>query len=186
MRKTLLMDLEKFLLNRYDPKHAKRILYGIEALYINITKVLVVILISCLTNYTSELILLLLFCSILKKYSYGVHMKSAWACLLLSICLYNLFPIIANNYNLFQKLVIGMLSIMSMILFAPATTRKGRNIDQKERKALKKSSTIIAMILCLVSTINKTYIGDILVNTLFIQSIIVNLITFLLVEERRL
>ncbi len=183
MRSTLLNSLKKFLNdNNYDNDSIKKIIYGVEAVYINITKVVLIIFISFLLERLVETIFLLLLVAIVRRYAYGVHMPGNVSCVFFSILLFNIAPMMIVGNNL-QMFFIIILSIMSSLFFAPAISKKGRKIDDKERQKLKIKSNIIVLILCLLITLNITYIDKMILSTLFIQSIIVNPVTFILFEK---
>lgn len=186
MRKVLLRSVASELNDStYDEKTIKKILYGLESLYINLSKLLFVLLIAILMNNLLETISLLFFSKQIRKHAYGLHLSNNYSCLFFSIILINLLPFFTKDLDIISNLIILFFSLLSIVFYSPATTRKGRQLTSYEQKRCKTISSIIASIYCLVWSFNIPILSFSALNALLIQSIIVNPVLFNIVYERR-
>ena len=71
--------------------------YGLEALYLTITKTIVVFLIASYFKTIKETLLLLIFYNILRETAFGLHASKSWMCWASSIIIFNLGPIILKQ-----------------------------------------------------------------------------------------
>ena len=60
----------------YDEIKLKEIRYGIETIYLTITKLIILIIISLLIGTFKELLFFILFYSIIRSVGFGLHAKS--------------------------------------------------------------------------------------------------------------
>lgn len=182
-----ILNLTKLSLDSHghDAKVVKQVIYGIESLYINLSKLFIVLLIAYLMDNFTEVLCLLFFSRFLRKYSYGLHLSTSLNCLLFSIILINFLPRLTVNLNLVSRLIILALSFLSITLYSPATTKKGRQLSTEEYKLAKTYSSIIASLYCVLSAIKMPLLSFSCFNALIIQSIIVNPALFKLIYERR-
>lgn len=187
MKRIIINPILNSLVNSYDEDKLKKIKYGLETVYIHLEKGLVLILVAYISSSLKTLVLLLIFVNILRRYAYGIHLSSSLKCHLFSISVYIIMPKIVLSLDKANLLIISYLSLISIIAFAPAQTKKGRKLKAKEIKRKKIISTIIATTYCIFITLNQTYLTYILGIALLIQSIIVNPISYRLLlrkEER--
>lgn len=64
----------------YNDIMYERIRYGLEIIYLSITKIFVILLVSYLLGMLKETIILMIFSTPLRNYSYGIHAKKSWHC----------------------------------------------------------------------------------------------------------
>ena len=62
--------------------------YGLEGIYLTITKTIFIFTICYLLNIFKEMILLLLFFNILRTTGFGLHAKKSWMCWLSSTIMF--------------------------------------------------------------------------------------------------
>ena len=62
--------------------------YGLESIYLTITKIVVIVLLSIVLNIFKETILMILFYNIIRLFAFGLHTKNSTACLFTSISLF--------------------------------------------------------------------------------------------------
>ncbi len=155
--------------------------YGLAGIYSLIVKLTVVIIISIITNTIYEILLFLLFYGGIRTCSYGMHAKSNISCWIMTIFIYNVIPYFTKNFiipNYIGYIILGI-SLISMILWAPADTPKKPLIKPKRRRMCKIVSIIVVLIYFLIFIINKnTTINNALLYALLIQSILINPITY--------
>lgn len=164
-----------------DDLKLKKLRYGLQGIYSLIVKLTVVIIISIITNTIKETLLFLLFYAGIRTFSYGMHAKSNIGCWITTITIYNVIPLIIRNYNMpntFSYIVLGI-SLISMLLWAPADTHKKPLIRKKQRILCKSISTSVVIFYIIIFLINNiTIINNAIIYALIIQSIIINPITY--------
>lgn len=165
----------------YDNIMYERIRYGLEIIYLSVTKIFVILLVSYLLGMLKETIILIIFSTPLRNYSYGIHAKKSWHCYVSSILCFVLLPklIISYNLSIILRIAISIYALTSMIIYAPADTHKRPIINTKHRRKLKFTSIIITLIyLFLAIVIHDNYICNLIYLALVVQSTAINPITY--------
>lgn len=164
-----------------DDLKLKKLKYGLEGIYSLLVKISVVIIISIFTKTMTETLLLILFYAGIRTFSFGLHAKSNRSCWITTLCIYNIIPLIINNLkipNLIGYIILGI-SLISMILWAPADTPKRPLIRKKNRLKCKIMSIIIVLLYTIIFIVNRsTLINNVLLYALIIQDIFINPITY--------
>ncbi len=151
----------------YDNTKINEIKYGIESLYLTITKTIIIFILSIILNITKELMLLFVFYSLIRLTGFGVHAKKSWHCWVSSLTIFVLIPILIKYVTLNEKLIIISYTIFNLLLlmYAPADTEK-RPLIKKNKRILYKVLTIIITISYLIySIIYKE--NTMIINTLY-------------------
>lgn len=151
----------------YDNTKINEIKYGIESLYLTITKTIIIFILSIILNITKELMLLFVFYSLIRLTGFGVHAKKSWHCWISSLTIFVLIPILIKYVTLNEKLIIISYIIFNLLLlmYAPADTEK-RPLIKKNKRILYKVLTIIITISYLTySIIYKE--NTMIINTLY-------------------
>ena len=165
----------------YNDIMYERIRYGLEIIYLSITKIFVILLVSYLLGILKETIILMIFSTPLRNYSYGIHAKKSWHCYVSSIFCFVLLPKLIINFNLsiILRITISIYALTSMIIYAPADTHKRPIINTKHRKKLKYTSIIVTIsYIFLTILINDNYICNLIYLALLIQSTAIIPITY--------
>lgn len=165
----------------YNDIMYERIRYGLEIIYLSITKIFVILLVSYLLGMLKETIILMIFSTPLRNYSYGIHAKKSWHCYVSSIFCFVLLPKLIINYNLsiILRITISIYALTSMIIYAPSDTHKRPIINTNHRKKLKYTSIIITIsYIFLTILINDNYICNLIYLALVIQSTAIIPITY--------
>lgn len=165
----------------YNDIMYERIRYGLEIIYLSITKIFVILLVSYLLGMLKETIILMIFSTPLRNYSYGIHAKKSWHCYVSSIFCFVLLPKLIINYNLsiILRITISIYALTSMIIYAPADTHKRPIINTNHRKKLKYTSIIITIsYIFLTILINDNYLCNLIYLALVIQSTAIIPITY--------
>ena len=165
----------------YNDIMYERIRYGLEIIYLSITKIFVILLVSYLLGMLKETIILMIFSTPLRNYSYGIHAKKSWHCYVSSIFCFVLLPKLIINYNLsiILRITISIYALTSMIIYAPADTHKRPIINTNHRKKLKYTSIIITIsYIFLTILINDNYLCNLIYLALLIQSTAIIPITY--------
>lgn len=168
-------------LNKYDKIQLEEIKYGIESIYLTLSKVIVILVISYLLGLIKEAILFLLIFNILRSFAFGLHAsKSIWCWISSSIAFIGI-PYICKTF-VFSNLIYFILPIICLVcflLYAPADTIKRPLINSKKRKIYKLLSIISCVIyLVLIILIPNFLVKNLLLFALILESILILPITY--------
>lgn len=132
----------------YSQDKLDEIEYGLEAIYLTFTKVIVIFSIAYILGVLKELVIVLLFYNLLRTTAFGMHAKKSWHCYLISISVFVGGAMLCKyiNINVYVKLVLSSISFICMILYAPADTYKRPLINSKKRKIYKVGSIFISLV----------------------------------------
>lgn len=160
----------------YDNTKISEIKYGIESLYLTITKTIIIFIISFILNITKELMLLFVFYSLIRLTGFGVHAKKSWHCWVTSLITFILIPLLIKYVTLNKEFIIISYIIFTLLLleYAPADTEK-RPLINKKRRIIHKVLTILLVISYLIySLIQKDNIT--IINTLYFSILLETLL----------
>ena len=170
-----------------DDLKLKRLKYGLEGIYSLIVKISVVILISIITKTLTETLLFILFYAGIRTFSFGWHAKSNIACWITTLLIYNviLYFIINIDYPIYIGYIILGISLISMLLWAPADTPKRPLIRKKQRlKSKILSITVLVLYAVIYVTINSNPLKNIILYSLLIQTILINPVAYKITNTR--
>lgn len=164
-----------------DDLKIKRLKYGLEGIYSTIVKLMVVLIIACITQTIKTTLLFVLFYAGIRTFSFGWHAKSNIACWISSITIYNIIPLLISHLtlpNYIGYFIIGI-ALISMILWAPADTPRRPLIRKNQRiKAKVISLSITILYLILYSLIDISLVKNALLYALLVQTILINPLTY--------
>ena len=139
--------------NNLDDEKLSIIKYGLESIYILITKLVIILLVAFLLGLLKQTIIFLLFYNLVRLPSFGLHATKSWICLISSLLIFIILPyictilIIPTNY----KLIMGIIGLFFMFKNAPADTYKRPIINEKRRLVYKILSCIITVVMTCIS-----------------------------------
>ncbi|MDD6879585.1 MAG: accessory gene regulator B family protein [bacterium] len=164
----------------YSKEEIDKILYGLEGLYLTISKLAVIFILSLILGIFKQILLVLLFFNIIRYPAFGAHANNSISCLLLSILLIVGLTLMFCNCNLYiiPKLIICSICILDFILFAPADTAKRPMTDAKKRKRRKVYSCLLAISYSIAIIIIEGNISNLILISLIIESIMINPISY--------
>lgn len=155
--------------------------YGLEAIYITLTKTVVIFTLAIILDIFKEMFLLLLFFNILRTTGFGLHATKGWICLLSSSLIFIFLPFISKiiTIPLLIKSLLGIGAIILVFVYAPADTIK-RPIINKNRRAIYKSITTISCIILsfLSIVINDNTLSNLIIFGIYIEIILILPITY--------
>lgn len=160
-----------------DEVTIKKISYGIETLYLTITKTITFILISIVFNYEKELLLLILFYTFLRLTGFGLHAKKSLNCWILSSLTFIALPLICKylTFSSLFKSVILLVSIIILIKYAPADTEKRPLINKKKRNVFKLLTILLIVVyLSLVIFLDNIVLTNIIIISIVLEGIMVH------------
>lgn len=171
---------------RYDNVKLAEIEYGLTAIYLTISKLIVIALLSLLLGVFKEMIIFLLIYNVLRMPSFGIHATKSWICLLTSSIIFIGLPLICINIQLSAtiKIIIGTIGCLLMFKNSPADTKKRPIVSPKRRLTYKLISTILAITFVVLSiTINNNFISNCLVFGLILQNVLISPLTYKIFKQ---
>lgn len=161
----------------YSNDEIEIIRYGLESIYILITKIIIISLLAMVIGIFKEFIIFLLIYNIIRMPSFGLHATKSWICLVASSLIFLLAPYIAvnSNINIYVKSVLGIISICLMFKNAPADTKKRPIVSRKRRLAYKYISVFTAIFMVISSfIISNNFISNAFILALVVQCFMIS------------
>lgn len=133
--------------NNYSNDEIEIIKYGLEGIYLTITKVLIIIILSIILGIFKEVIIFLLLFNIIRSTAFGLHATKSYICLISSTLIFILIPYLCLyiNINIYIKSLISILCILYIYKYAPSDTVKRPIVNRKRRLTYKTISTLICI-----------------------------------------
>ena len=183
MKDKVLDSCIKFLQNNnnYSELELKKLRYGLEGIYLTITKTIIILLVSIILGIFLECILCIVLFNIIRYFAFGFHAEKSFHCLVLSLFNFIAIPyifLILNNSS-YINLLICCFCLVMILLFAPADTVK-RPLKDKKKRLIRKGLTFINGLIytALILLLDKYVIADLLVSSLIITVIVISPITY--------
>lgn len=157
MKKRFLNSIKNAIKKQY-PEYSNdkldEIMYGVEGIYLTITKTIIIFAIAFLLGIAKELFFLLLAFNFIRLFAFGMHADNSLTCLIFSsfIFLVGAYASKYTNLSLNVIYIVYILILIIMIIFSPADTVKRPLLNNKKRIRFKILS-IVVTILYLVLTI---------------------------------
>lgn len=136
----------------YTDEEIEIISYGLEAIYLTITKLIIIFSLAYLLGVFKEMILLLITYNIIRSQAFGIHASKSIYCLISSlivfiggafICKYIIFPT-------WVSIILSLICVVCLILYAPADTYKRPLVNTKKRKKFKFISSFLGMVYTII------------------------------------
>ncbi len=162
--KNIFINKSLALINKYYPNYddikIAEIKYGLEGMYLTITKLVIIFSIAIMLNIYKEMLLLLIFFNIMRTTGFGLHATKSWICLLSSTLIFIGLPFVSKIIiiSLPIKIILGALAIILVYKYAPADTKKRPLINPKTRRKLKIKTIFRTTILMIFAIIIKNNI----------------------------
>ena len=172
--------------NNYSKDEIKKLRYGLEGIYLTLTKTIVILLVSLILGILMEVVIGLILFNIIRYFAFGFHAEKSFECLLLSLFNFVLIPYILLNtsFNLITNETICAICFILILLFAPADTVK-RPLKSKKKRVIRKILTCITGIIYITLAIifNNHFISDLLISSLISTSIVICPITYMIFRQ---
>lgn len=167
----------------YDKKKVK---YGLEGLYLTITKMVLLTILALLLNMFKEFILVVVFFNVIRYTGFGFHAEKSYQCLLFSTFNFIAIPFLLLHIQLsdFFVYTICAICIFHYLLFAPADTKK-RPLSNKRKRIIRKIITVMIGFIytLMIILLNNTYWTSIILSAMIIQSIIISPLIYRLFNQ---
>ena len=161
----------------YSNDKLEEIEYGLEVIYLLITKTIVIVGLSFLFGIAIEMLMMLFFYNLLRMYGFGLHASKSWMCWVSSIIIFLLLPyltkIIIIGY--IYKIIILGLCVINLFLFAPADTHKRPLIKKRRRVKFKYTTFILSLIFSYICLLSKNeMLSNCIIFALIVEGVMVN------------
>lgn len=187
--KALFMDSTMSFLKRYNTysdEDIEKLEYGLEGIYLTITKLIILIIAAAFLGFVKEFITLLLLFNVIRYTGFGFHADKSYQCLIISSICFLIIPFFFINiaFSKFIYIVISLFCILNYLLFAPADTIK-RPLPNKKKRVIRKFFTVvIGLIYSILGIIfYNHWISAILISAMIIQVIVINPLTYKILKQ---
>lgn len=163
----------------------EKIKYGIEGIYLTITKLFVVVILGLILGIIKDVLILLLFYNILRFLGFGYHAKTSKECLIFSILFFAFLPfLVIKNIVIFNySFLIVFICIINFLLFAPSDTKKRPMFNKKKKLIRKFSLIVITLVYFMLSLVVSKETSSMILLSIIIQAFMVNPIIYMLTKE---
>lgn len=152
----------------YSDEQLEIIAYGLEGLYLTITKLIIIFGLAVMLDIFLEVIILLIAYNIIRSQAFGLHASKSIHCLIISttlfvggayVCKYMFLPF-------WMMMILCFICNICLFIYAPADTVKRPLINERKRKRFKFMSlflgifyTIFIIVLRDYSIVNYLVVG---------------------------
>jgi len=141
-------------LSRNSPREGRaylRLVYDIEVLIMNVTKLIIVFTISLLIGILPLTIATLIGFNVIRRYSFGIHAKNSTVCTISSVILFIFVPYAFKSIGVPNLVVLPIFGVVILLLFlyAPSDTEARPLVGKKKRLQLKKRAIVSGALLML-------------------------------------
>ncbi len=178
MKKVVVNNLYNLILkyNHYSEEEKEKLLYGLEGLYLTISKLIIIVLLAILFHIEESVFFTIILFNIIRYTAFGFHAEKSYQCLITSSLFFVGMPLLFEYIILSKPIIhlVFLFCIISFLLFAPADTIKRPMYDKKMRR-LRKIFTIIIAIVYYICILNLEFtIGKFFMIALILESIMIN------------
>lgn len=164
----------------YSETQLEEIRYGLEGIYLSITKLVFISTLSIILNLFSEMLIMLIAFNILRMSGFGIHAKKSIDCWISSTIMFIFFPYISKLLiiPLPIHIIVSVVLLILIILYAPADTYKRPLIKKKKRIIYKIITSINTVILITISFFTNNTITNLILFGILTEAILVNPLTY--------
>ena len=133
---------------QYTDEQIEIIAYGLEGIYLTITKMIVLFCLAYILGIMKEFVILLLSYNVIRSQAFGIHATKSIYCLI-SSCLMFIGGALLCKYLVIPfwcSYSIAIICDICLLLYAPADTYKRPLVNKKKRKRFKLISFALGII----------------------------------------
>ena len=165
----------------YNDEKLLEIEYGLEGMYLTITKCIILFIVALILGIFKEMIIIMLLYNGLRAFGFGLHATKSWICLVSSLIMFIGVTLIVIYVviPLYIKVLILIICVSCFYLYAPADTEKHPLIKKRKRLILKITSIIVVIIysfMCLY--IDNSFVSNAILASILMETIIIVPITY--------
>lgn len=187
--KKYFLDKAISLIKKNDPTindiKIDRIRYGLEGIYLTLTKLVIISSITIYIGFFTEFLIFTIFYNIIRIFAFGLHAPKSHLCLILSSLFFIILPCLATVVSIpFYLKVISCISLfIIMLLYAPADTHKRPLIKEKKRRQWKMLSLFVTTIYIMtILMITNEFISNVILFALIVEGILISPISYKLLK----
>ena len=172
--------------NFYSKDDIDKLKYGLEGLYLTISKTVIIILLALIIGIVKEVVIVILLFNFIRYFGFGFHASNSYQCLLFSTFCFIIIPTVIINIKISNigLIVICLICIINYILFAPADTVK-RPLPNKKKRIIRKIITVSMGLIYsfMIFILNNDYYTSLLLSAMIIETIVINPLTYKLFKQ---
>ena len=165
----------------YTNEQLEIIMYGLEAIYLTITKMVVIFGFAYLLGIIKEVFLLLITYNIIRAQAFGLHASKSSYCLISSLIIFIGGTLICKYMVVPKMIKIGLSLVCNvcLLMYAPADTYKRPLINAKKRMRFKIISNALGIVYTILIVIfSDSFISNYLLMGLFVAVLMILPITY--------
>lgn len=180
MKKRFLSYIRSNIKKQY-PKYSEdkldEIMYGVEGIYLTITKSIIILALSLILGIFKELMYLLVAFNFIRLFAFGMHANNSLTCLIFSSFVFLSGAALCKYVVLSKELIYALYLIVLVIIaiYSPADTIKRPLIKKKKRIRFK----ILSILTVIIYFVTSLFIKDNLIINSMIFGLIVECILIL-------
>ena len=182
MRKKIISKIINYIKKhkKIDKENEEIIIYGLESIYILVTKLIIICSIALLLGIFKEFIIFLLLFNGIRAFAFGLHATKSYICLIASTASFLILPYISTFIKIpfWAKIVIGVICIGLILKNSPADTHKRPIVNPKRRKRLKIISGVVATIYVSLAFFTNNFLSNCLLFSLLLEVIFISPLTY--------
>lgn len=162
-------------------KEYHKIKYGLEGIYLTITKFVIISVLAIVVGIFKEFIFFTILYNVIRMFAFGLHAKDSLWCLSLSSLVFIFIPLLSKTIviNPLYKVILFTIALLLIILFAPADTYKRPLVNKKKRTRLKVAAIIVTIIYTLIALmIKNNLLSNLLLFSILIEVVLILPITY--------
>lgn len=143
--------------DNYSHIEKVKIAYGMEILLENLIKTVIIIGLAFALGGLKYTLVAILSFTILRFFTFGLHCQSGLMCLLLSVFLDVMSPILIKDIYVgtIPRCILMIIYVFLIFKYAPADTENHPLVKKEVRKQLKTRAVIVSIIYCLLAIFAK-------------------------------
>ena len=161
----------------YSNEELEKIHYGFEAIYVFITKSIVIFITTYFLGILKYTLLFLVAYSLIRTFACGLHANKSSVCMIASLIIFIIIPYLCKIVIIpwYLKIIFATFSLFHIYKFAPADTKKRPIVNKNKRKYLKLISIFIAIIYSIFSFIlDNRVLCNSLILALLVESFMIS------------
>lgn len=165
----------------YNEQRLLEIRYGLESLYLSVTKCIIIFICALILGILKEMFIILLLYTMLRTFGYGLHATKSWICLVSSLIVFIVVPLTCIHFiiPIYIKIILCSLCVICFYLYAPSDTKRHPLIKKKKRMMLKCITVCISIVftfLCL--QIENNFLSNAFLFAMIIETILICPLTY--------
>lgn len=161
----------------YSNVELEKIHYGFEAIYVFISKSIVIFIVTYFLGILKYTLLFLGTYGLIRTFACGLHANKSSVCMIISLIIFVIIPYLCKILIIpwYIKLLFSAFALFHIYKFAPADTKKRPIINSNKRKYLKLISLFITIIYLILSfTLNNHTLCNSLILALTLESFLIS------------